>query len=160
MNFGDVYKVGKQAHNRTGLRLMLDGFNAETRKYASAGAIQLIDRKDNVAASWPFAKLLDHWKTKHAHAAFVPSQASTEGERKYRFGRGILLGEGAEFSRFLHAVNEGKIYYDPGIKLEGISTGKPKTKARSQFRVKSMDLPALYETTRVVDACKEARACA
>lgn len=156
-NFGGIYKVGVQAHNRTGLRLVLDGFDAATHKYACGGAIQLLDKKDNVAASWPFAKLLDHWKTKHAHAAFVPSQAHTEGERRYRFGRGILLGEGAEFSRFLHAVNEGKVYYDPGIKLEGISAGKPKTKARSQFRVRSLDLPALYETSRVVDACEEAR---
>lgn len=156
LNFGGIYKIGGLAHNRTGLRLMLDGFHAETRKYASAGAIQLLDKNGNVAASWPFAKLLDHWKTKHAHAAFVPSQVSKAGERQYRFGRGILLGEGAEFSRFLHAVSEGKVYYDPGIKLEGISTGKPKTKARSQFRVKSPDLPSLYETSRVVDACDEA----
>lgn len=94
-------------------------------------------------------------RAKHDLAAFVPSQASKIGERQYRFGRGILLGEGAEFSRFLHAVNEGRVYYDPGIKLEGISTGKPKTKARSQFRVKNPDLPALYETSRVVDACTE-----
>lgn len=156
-NFGGIYKVGAQAHSRTGLRLVLEGFNAETREYASSGAIQLVDKNDNVAASWSFAKLLEHWKTKHAHAAFVPSQASKGGERQYRFGRDILLGEGAEFSRFLHAVKEGKVYYDPGIKLEGISTGKPKTKARSQFRVKSSDLPALYETSRVVDACEEAK---
>ena len=155
-NFGGIYKVGATANSRTGLRLVLDGFNVETCKYAGGGAIQLLDNKDDVAASWPFAKLLDHWKTKHAHAAFVPSQASKGGERQYRFGRGILLGEGAEFSRFLQAVNEGKVYYDPGIKLEGISTGKPKTKARSQFRVKSPDLPALYETSRIVDACMEA----
>lgn len=156
-NFGGIYKVGVSAHSRTGLRLALDGFNAETCEYASAGAIQLLDKTDNVAASWPFAKLLEHWKTKHAHAAFVPSQVRNDGERQYRFGCGILLGEGAEFSRFLHAVNEGRVYYDPGIKLEGISTGKPKAKARSQFRVKSMDLPVLYETSRVVDACEEAR---
>lgn len=42
-------------------------------------------------------------------------------------------------------------------KHEGLSTDKPKTKARSQFRVKSLDLPALYESSRVVDACEEAR---
>lgn len=157
LNFGGIYRVGTAAHKDTGLRLVLDGFNTNTRKYASSGAIQLLDKRDNVAASWPFAKLLDHWKTKHAHAAFVPSQASKEGERRYRFGRSILLGEGAEFSRFLHAVNEGKVYYDPGIKLEGVSTGKPRTKARSQFRVKSLNLPSLYETSRIVDACTEAR---
>ena len=109
-----------------------------------------------MAAAWPFAKLMDHWKVKHAHAAFVPSQASKTGERQYRYGRSILLGEGAEFSRFLRAVHEGKVYYDPGIKLEGISTSKPKPKKRSQFRVGSKDLAALYESSRIVDACVEA----
>jgi len=108
-----------------------------------------------VAAAWPFAKLMDHWKVKHAHAAFVPSQASKTGERQYRYGRSILLGEGAEFNRFLRAVHEGKVYYDPGIKLEGISTGKPKPKKRSQFRVGSKDLAALYESSRIIDACSE-----
>lgn len=158
LNVSGVYKDGRPAHSRTGLRLMLDGYDAQTRKYASAGAIQLLDRQDKVAASWPFAKLLDKWKTKHARAAFVPSQASRSGERRYRYGGRILLGEGAEFSRFLHAVHVGKVYYDPGIKLEGVSTGKPKAKARSQFRVKSPDIPALYEASRIVDVCAEVRA--
>lgn len=157
LNVGGIYKVGAQAHSRTGLRLVLDGFNVGTGQYASAGAIQLLDRKDDVAASWTFAKLLDHWKTKHAHAAFVPVQAGKgDGERVYRFGSAILLGEGAEFSRFLRAVTEGKVYYDPGIKLEGISTAKPRTKARSQFRVKSVDLLSLYTSSRIVDACNVA----
>lgn len=154
-NFGGIYRADKLPHNRTGLRLVLDGFNAATGKYSSTGAIQLLDKKDIVAAAWPFAKLMDHWKVKHAHAAFVPSQASKTGERQYRYGRSILLGEGAEFNRFLRAVHEGKVYYDPGIKLEGISTGKPKPKKRSQFRVGSKDLAALYESSRIVDACSE-----
>jgi len=58
----------------------------------------------------------------------------------------------------LNAVNEGKVYYDPGIKLEDASTSKPKTKKRSQFRVVSKDLPALYVTSRIVDVCKESDA--
>ncbi len=91
-----------------------------------------------------------------AHAAFVPSQASKIGERQYRYGRNILLGEGAEFRLFLKAVDEGKVYYDPGIKLEGVSTNNPKAKKRSQFRVGSKNLPALYVSSRVVDACEEA----
>lgn len=153
LNFGGIYRNKKPAHNRTGLRLILDGFNVDTGKYTSTGAIQLLDQKENVAAAWTFAKLMDHWKAKHAHAAFIPSQASKTGDRQYRFGRNILLGEGAEFVRFLNAVHEGKVYYDPGIKLEGVSTERPKPKKRSQFRVSSKDLPSLYIVTRVVDAC-------
>jgi hypothetical protein len=156
LNFGGIYRAGAAAHSRTNLRLVIDGFNAETEQYASTGAIQLLDPADNVAAAWTFAKLLDHWKAKHAQAAFVPSQASNAGERRYRYGRSILLGEGAEFRLFLNAVHKGKVYYDPGIKLEGASTAKPKSKKRSQFRVGSMDLPSLYVTSRLVDACNEA----
>ncbi|MCA0198614.1 MAG: MvaI/BcnI restriction endonuclease family protein [Proteobacteria bacterium] len=156
LNFGGIHRANQPAHGRTDLRLVLDGFNAETGKYASVGAVQLIDKCDNIAAAWPFAKLLDHWKAKHAHAAFVPSQASKAGERQYRFGRNILLGEGAEFRLLLKAFHEGKVYYDPGIKLEGASTSRSLVKKRSQFRVSSKDLPALYLTSRIVDACEEA----
>lgn len=153
LNFGGRFFAGRPASGRTELRLVLDGFDAETGKYASTGAVRLLDAKENVAAAWTFAKLLDHWKAKHAHAAFVPSQASTSGERRYRYGRNILLGEGAEFRLLLDAFHEGRVYYDPGIKLEGVSTSKPKAKKRSQFRVSSKDLPALYVKSRVVDAC-------
>lgn len=135
---------------------VLDGFDANNGKYSSTGAIQLLDKRDKLAAAWPFVKLMDHWKVKHAHAAFVPSQASKTGDRQYRYGRNILLGEGAEFRLFLKAVDEGKVYYDPGIKLEGASTNNPRAKKRSQFRVGSKDLSALYVSSRRVDACQEA----
>jgi len=156
LNFGGIYRINSAAHSRTGLRLVLDGFDADTGKYASTGAIKLLDPRDNVAAAWPFVKLMDHWKAKHAHAAFVPSQASKTGERQYRYGRNILLGEGAEFGLFLNAVHAGKVYYDPGIKLEGVSTNNPRAKKRSQFRVSSRDLSALYISSRIVDACEVA----
>lgn len=155
LNFGGIYRAHQSAHARTGLRLVMDGFNADTGKYLATGAIQLLDNKDNVAAAWSFAKLMDHWKTKHAHAAFVPSQASQTGDRQYRYGRSIQLGEGAEFRLFLRAIHDRKVYYDPGIKLEGVSTTKPKPKKRSQFRVSSKDLPSLYVSSRIVDACRE-----
>ena len=157
LNFGGRFFAGRPASGLTEVRLVLDGFDAETGKYISSGAVQLLDAKENVAAAWPFAKLLDHWKAKHAHAAFVPSQASTSGERRYRYGCNILLGEGAEFRRLLGAFHEGKVYYDPGIKLEGVSTSKPKAKKRSQFRVSSKDLPALYIESRIVNACDAIR---
>lgn len=155
-NFGGIHRVTQGAHERTGLRLVLDGFMSETGNFRSTGAIQLLDKKDVVAAAWPFAKLMEHWKAKHAHAAFVPSQSRRGGERQYRYGRSVLLGEGAEFSRLLNAVNIGKVYYDPGIKLERMSSGEPKAKKRSQFRVSSKDLPGLYKSSRIVDACAEA----
>src|SRR5699024_2319645 len=103
--------------------------------------------------AWSFAKLMDHWKAKNAHAAFIPSQMRKCPDREYRYGKNILLGEGAEFGLFLNAVHEGRLYYDPGIKLEEVSSAKPKPKKRSQFHISSRDLPALYESSRIVDAC-------
>ncbi len=48
---------------------------------------------------------------------------------------------------------EGKVYYDPGIKLENASK-RPRTKQRSQFRIKSANLPALYHRMDIVDLRK------
>lgn len=158
LNIGGIYRAGANAHARTGLRMVLDGYDAETGKYRADGVICLLDEQERLAAGWPFAKLMDHWKKKHAHAAFVPTTANTGDKRQYRYGRSILLGEGAQFRFFLAAVHQGLIYYDPGIKLENISSRRPSTKRRSQFRVSSKHLPSLYETSRVVDACHEAGA--
>jgi len=158
LNFGGIYRAGGAAHARTGVRLVLDGFNPETKQYAADGAIRLLDAQDNEAMAWSFTKLMDHWKVKHAQAAFVPSELRKSDDREYRFGRSILLGEGAEFGLFLEAVHEGKVYYDPGTNLIGVSTDHPKPKKRNQFRVNSKNLPALYESSRIVDACTETTA--
>lgn len=155
INFGGVYSCTRPAHARTGLRMVLDGYDPDTGKYHATGAIRLLDGDDNNALSWSFVKLMDHWKTKHAHAAFVPSQQRKLSGQEYRFGKQILIGEGAEFGRFLRAVHMGAIYYDPGIKIEDASSARPSKKRRSQIRVKSRDIPALYESSRIVDACSE-----
>ena len=49
----------------------------------------------------------------------------------------MRLGEDTDFLRFLKAMADRKVYYDPGIKLEGASTVIPRVKRRSQFRIKS-----------------------
>ncbi len=157
VNFGGTYYANGIAHSRTNLRMVLDGYDsANQKKYSPTGAIRLLDRRGKEAMGWPFTKLMDHWKAKHAHAAFVPAQQRLSPERQYRYGKSILLGEGAEFWRFLSAVHSGHVYYDPGIKLVGQAAGEPSTKRRSQFRVKSKNLPSLYTSSRVVDACEEA----
>lgn len=156
LNFGGLYRANGAAHERTGLRMVVHGFAGSGRKYSPNGAIKLLDGEDREAMSWSFAKLMDHWKTKHAHAAFIPAQQRLTPERQYRYGRNVLLGEGAEFGLFLAAVESGRVYYDPGIKMERASTEKPVTKRRSQFRVNSRDIPMLYASSRVVDACLEA----
>lgn len=155
LNFGGVHRATDPHHHLTGLQLVVDGFDPATKSYLPTGSLLLVDIKGEVAAGWPFAKLMDHWKNKHAHAAYVPVQQLLEPYRQYRYGKNILLGEGGEFKLLLDAFHKGLAYYDPGIKLEGISTTKPTWKKRSQFRVNSKDLPALYKESEIVDACGE-----
>jgi hypothetical protein len=153
MNFGGIHKVGIR-HSSTNLQLELIGFDQEIGKIRSAdGRIALIDRKDNEAASWSFSSMLLHWNRKHNQACYVPSLSQTETVRKYKYGNKITLGIGTDFQLFLAEMAKGNIYYDPGIKMEDVST-KPKIKKRSQFRIQSGHLPNLYKVKEIVDVAE------
>lgn len=154
-NFGGVYKVGAGIRSNKKLRLDLDGYNRHTKKYRPDGAVVMVNDASDVAMSWSFAKLLDHWKSKHAKAAYVPSQILRGEDPQYRFGSRVLLGTGAEFGRLLASLASGNVYYDPGIKLEQPTEGRATAKRRSQFRVRSGDLHGLYECFKEVDVTSE-----
>ena len=117
------------------------------------GAISLLDNKGNVAASWSFAKIMNHWKRKHSQAAFIPClrRKSQTGGYEYYYGSNIELGVGTSFELFLSAMVQGDVFYDPGIKLEKISSPKPALKRRSQFRVNHKHLETLYKSFEFVD---------
>ncbi len=154
LNFGGTYRVGGAPHPLTGLRIVLDGYDSATGTIDPGGALKLIDRREAEAATWPFAKLLDHWRTKHARAAYVPAiRDGSSDPARYRFGQRVLLAEGAEFRRLLSALASGTVYYDPGIKLEAASSARPLLKRRSQFRLRSGDLATLYVRCSSVDVC-------
>ena len=154
LNFGGNYRVGKE-RSTTDLRLMLTGFDSETKKITSSeGRIGLVDESGNEAASWSFASLLKHWNRKHNLACYVPSQKRKDAlQQQYRYGNNLILGTGTDFILFLEQMNLGHIYYDPGIKLENAST-HPTTKRRSQFRMTSCYLPELYYSHEFVDISK------
>ncbi|HQZ25553.1 MAG TPA: MvaI/BcnI family restriction endonuclease [Flavobacterium sp.] len=150
MNFGGVHKSGI-IHPTTNLEMQLIGFDEESGKIRSTnGRIALVDLKGIETASWSFTSLLLHWNRKHNQACYVPSLSETQVDRKYKYGNNIILGTGTDFQLFLSQMALGNIYYDPGIKMENIST-KPKIKKRSQFRMKSQFLPNLYKKNEIVD---------
>lgn len=151
INFGGVYRSGGNAHGLTGLRLVLQGYDSKAGTFDGDGCIALLSNADEVAASWSFAKLMDHWRMKHAKAAFVPSQLQRNPTIRYRYGNHIMLAEGAKFKLLLRAFVEGAVYYDPGLKIEKAGSARPEIKRRSQFRVDSRRLASLYEKTRIVD---------
>lgn len=153
LNICGVHRVNGKIP-RTNLRIVLDGYDPITQAVTSTeGAVLLLDRNEKIAAGWSFAKLLEHWKAKHAQAAYVPCMKAKDGPLRYRFGSNVLLGTGAEFKLLLQAIHDGKVVYDPGSWLSGIESGAHAWKKRSQFRVSSKNLPDLYKASRIVDAC-------
>jgi hypothetical protein len=154
MNFGGVHRVGK-IHKTTNLEIRLIGFDENSGKIRnSSGSIVLMDKNNNEIASWSFASMLLHWNRKHNKACYVPSLSDTTENRKYKYGNNIILGTGTDFQLFLSQMAIGNIYYDPGIKLENIST-KPKIKKRNQFRIKSKFFNELYKINEIVNLSEE-----
>lgn len=150
INFGGVHKTGVR-HSSTNLELRLIGFDTVSGKIRNTdGRISLVDIDGNETASWSFASMLLHWNRKHNQACYVPSLSEITGERQYKYGNNVILGTGTDFQLFLGQMANGNIYYDPGIKMENAST-KPKIKKRSQFRIKSQNLPNLYKVNEVLD---------
>lgn len=142
-----------QLTEKTGLKMVMNGFDEDLHVMTDAsGYIGLIDSKDNLTASWSFSKLLEHWKRKHAKAVYIPSIASdtSDGYKAYHYGNNIRMFEGTSINMLLKALQENNVYYDPGIKVESVSSGG-KVKARSQFRIKSGSLDCLYLKKSEVD---------
>lgn len=143
LNFGGVHKIGMR-QPLTGLTLTFLGYTAGERKFDAGGGFSLIDAEGKEAATWHFASLIEHWNRKHAKAAYVPYQARRNPAQEYAYGGRVRLGEDTDFLRFLQALADGRVYYDPGIKLEAAGTARPQLKRRSQFRMKSSHIDALY----------------
>jgi hypothetical protein len=151
MNFGGVHRVGTR-HPTTKLTMTLNGFGrASGRITDPSGHLALLSDDGRAAAVWPFAGLLEHWSRKHAKAVYVPSQCRKEPSRQYHYGHKIRLAERTDSLRLLRALADGAVYYDPGIKLENASSARPVCKRRSQFRIASRSIAALYESVHVAE---------
>jgi hypothetical protein len=150
INFGGRHFAGRQCVP-TKLTMQLTGFDAKEGKILDAnGEIALLSASGEIAASWSFKKILEHWSRKHTKAAYVPSKRQLEPKWQYAYGNKVRLAQRTDPLRLLRAVAAGAVYYDPGIKLEGASSEKPKNKKRSQFRVASKHITALYESVETV----------
>jgi hypothetical protein len=75
----------------------------------------------------------------------------TDPHWQYAYGGRVRLAQQTDGLRLLKALASGAVYYDPGIKLEHASTAKPAAKKRSQFRVASKNITALYQTVEMVE---------
>jgi hypothetical protein len=129
----------------SGHTLQVRGFDSSKREIVDAnGGIELLDSKGDLSAAWSFAPLIEHWGRKHAAAAYVKyEKRKTTVPPDYRYLSPVLLGEGTDFLMYLSAVVNGNVVYDPGSKITNAST-RPRSKARSQFRIRVADLNQLY----------------
>lgn len=144
-NFGGIYSIGKAPHKRTQLAIQLSGFDPRTGKISDMNAeLALMDPAGNVAAGWRIKDIVEHWSRKHAQAVYVPAFA-TGTPREYHYGGEVEIGEGTDPIKFLSAIATKAVFLDPGVKIEN---GKPQK--RNQFRVKHVNLPALYDTWSTV----------
>jgi len=140
------------ANRSTSMTLGLNGFDAINGKIVDVkGYIYLLDVAGELAASWSFSSLLTHWNRKHASAVYVPYESELIDPPRYRYKNPILLGQHTDFAKYLGAMADGKVIFDPGSKIEGISTPKPRVKARSQFRIGLRNLGRLYETFESIE---------
>lgn len=130
---------------RTGLTLDLTGFDSEKKSLTdSTGGIVLLDDSENIVAEWNYSKIIERWKVKHTQAVYVPS--NKQGHKpniQYYYSHLIRLYNTTNINLLLNAVTLGSVYYDPGVNVKNAFT-KPKTHARSQFRIRVKDLDNLY----------------
>lgn len=149
-NFGGVHKYGARCA-ATGLEIAFDGYDPATGKVTDArGSVDLVAENGVVAAGWPFEHLLSLWTRKHAKAVYVPSEQRTSPVVQYRYGPAARLGIGTDFLHLLSAIAAGRVYYDPGIKMVQLD-GSTTVKKRSQWRVRPLNLPTLYDHVELVD---------
>ena len=150
LNFGGIHTVGI-CHKETRLTLTLTGYDMAAGKIRDAsGGIALLTGEGEAAAIWHYSDIMKHWNRKHAKAAYVPSINQKSPELCYHYGNLVRVGEGTDFMLYIKALKDGQVYYDPGIKVENVST-VPKSKHRSQFRIKSANLPNLYHRMKTFD---------
>jgi len=141
-----------RANNRnakTGLTLIVRGFNPARKMIEDVdGAVELLTDAGRCAAAWSFGDLMIGWNKKHAQAAYVPYESEKVGAPAYRYLSPALMGEGTDFNRYLIALCEGLVIFDPGSKVMNASSPKSTVKARSQFRMSLQHLARLYQKFR------------
>jgi len=151
LNFGGIHKAGRICEG-TRLRLSLGGYDPENHVITDlSNGISLMSESGESAAIWHYASLLKHWNRKHAKAVYVPSISRKDPERQYQYGSRVRLAVGTDFLFFVRAVADNLVYYDPGIKMEESLSSRPIVKRRSQFRIKSANIPVLYKAVEEKD---------
>lgn len=145
--FTGMHRVNVR-NSATGLTMTLRGYNPQKAVIDDVnGAVELLTDNGECAAAWSFSALLAKWNHKHAKAVYVGYKSRDyEGFPQYRYLSPAHFGEGTDFVRYLSAMHDGAVVFDPGSKVMNASSGQSTVKARSQFRMPFKLLARLYKT--------------
>lgn len=150
--FTGIHRYGEPLA-KTNLTLSAVGLDTEKWKVDAGGMLTLTDENDRMAASWSFAKLLEHWVRKHNFAAYVPVMKRKGDERpEYLYSNQWIICQKTDFTKFMQSITSRVIYYDPASKVENLGLDTEKTKRRNQFRIKSQNIGRLYEASELMRA--------
>jgi hypothetical protein len=151
LNFGGHHQVGVE-NARTHLALRLNGFDVQNCVLVDPmGGLELVSGSGIIAARWSFPKLVNHWRAKHTRCVYVPSVQRDHNGVEYQFGSRVGLGQGTSFELLASALGRGAVFYDPGLKLEHVSSSHPIPKRRNQIRVGFRNVADLYDVFESVD---------
>lgn len=136
--FNGVFRYHKPNKN-SGHFLDIEGFETTSKEFSSVlssiGVSLINEDIEEVISGWTFQKLLDGWSKKHMSACYVEYEKrpySKGGhDAEYRFTGRVFICEQTTIFRYLSAIAENYVYYDPGheIKASGES------KVRPQWRI-------------------------
>lgn len=151
--FTGVHRAGK---TKNGLRTEIHGIDDDGKPTGSLDDVRLTITDvttGEIICGWSFQKLLSSWTTKHAFACYVPSK-QTKVKEGYlvRFKSEVFICEGTTVFKFLAAIKNGTVYFDPAHTIYD-DTGEQKV--RPQFRVsaarKFSALKSLYDKVTLTD---------
>ena len=107
---------------------------------------------DLLVAGWSFQKLLDSWSPKHALAAYVEYEKrpymgiDAIHDHEYRFTGRLHIGIGTTIFKYIDAVRNGTVYYEPGdeTNINGKSWQRPQWRMSVTQKLNAK-LGSLYE---------------
>jgi MvaI/BcnI restriction endonuclease family len=156
MNFASPHYASKR-NEKTKLTLGIEGYSHKKLRITNNdGGIVLRTTSGRVAAKWNFTDLMYDWNHKHAQVVFVPSSSTHLGGKQYVYLQSVTVAEQSDFLKFLRALSQRWVYFDPGTNVLFIGR-RTRVHPRSQFRAKSDDLHKLYQLFRPVNICEPLR---
>lgn len=150
IDFNGVHSYGVM-QEKTGMTLGIQGYE-DGEITDESGGLVITDLVGAVLLKWHFAKLINHWKSKHSNVVFVPALSRVKSVRQFWFDRNVKLAIGTDFFKFLEAVKAGSVVYDTGLWVNPLGrTSKERGHQRHQIRVIPQGLNSLYRRVEDVD---------